>query len=205
MGYKGNSWKCLEKIIAYGHDRGKIFCDWLDIMLLTQLSLADNFKRKNFSLLKFNGEFEQEYMKYVESYGKEKMELFAQAYGHLLLELKQNPDPLGDMYEKEITFGERGQYFTPWHICEMMTRMNEIKDNDRVLDPACGSGRMLLAGAKINPNAFFVGKDIDLRCVKICTLNMHFRNLTGMTRWEDSLSGKVYGTYHINNGFVSVV
>jgi hypothetical protein len=49
----------------------------------------------------------------------------------------------------------------------------------RVHDPCCGSGRMLLAAAQINRHWEFVGQDVDLRCVRMCALNLAFRNLYG--------------------------
>ena len=51
-----------------------------------------------------------------------------------------------------------------------------------VCDPACGSGRMLLAVAEINPHWLFVGQDVDLRCVRLTALNLAFRNLHGYVK-----------------------
>jgi type I restriction enzyme M protein len=40
---------------------------------------------------------------------------------------------------------ERGQFFTPRNIVEAMVEILDPKPNERVLDPACGSGRFLVA------------------------------------------------------------
>ena len=56
-----------------------------------------------------------------------------------------------------------------------------------VCDPACGSGRMLLAVAEIKPHWEFYGQDVDLRCVRLTALNLAFRNLYGYVTWGNSL------------------
>ncbi len=59
-----------------------------------------------------------------------------------------------------------------------------------VCDPACGSGRMLLAVAEINPHWEFYGQDVDLRCVRLTALNLAFRNLYGYVTWGNSLGNE---------------
>lgn len=51
-------------------------------------------------------------------------------------------------------------------ICEMMAALNlpaekaDLDGHRSVNDPCCGSGRMLLAAADIQPNWHFVGQDV---------------------------------------------
>ena len=67
-------------------------------------------------------------------------------------------------------------------------------------DCCCGSGRMLLAVANENRERLlrvFIGHDVDLRCVKMTTLNLALHNLTGYVIWGNTLaaeSKKVYET-----------
>jgi type I restriction enzyme M protein len=42
--------------------------------------------------------------------------------------------------------GERGEFFTPHPIVELCVNMLDPKDNERLIDPACGSGGFLVAG-----------------------------------------------------------
>ena len=74
-----------------------------------------------------------------------------------------------------------------------------------VCDPACGSGRMLLAVAEIHPHWEFHGQDVDLRCVRLTALNLAFRNLYGYVTWGNSLGLEkklIYRTGFDLRGFI---
>src|SRR5207249_1665656 len=77
-----------------------------------------------------------------------------------------------------------------------------------VCDPACGSGRLLLAVAEIQRHWIFVGQDIDLRCVRMTAINLALRNLYGYVIWGNSLADEhrlVYRTGFNLAGFISEV
>ncbi|HUV42366.1 MAG TPA: N-6 DNA methylase [Patescibacteria group bacterium] len=44
----------------------------------------------------------------------------------------------------EVSKGKKGQYFTPRHVIKMCVKMLNPKDDEYVIDPACGSGGFLL-------------------------------------------------------------
>jgi len=44
----------------------------------------------------------------------------------------------------EVSKGKKGQYFTPRHVIKMCVRMLNPKEDEYVIDPACGSGGFLL-------------------------------------------------------------
>ncbi|MEK9179886.1 MAG: N-6 DNA methylase [Patescibacteria group bacterium] len=44
----------------------------------------------------------------------------------------------------EVSKGKKGQYFTPRHVVKMCVKMLNPKENEYVVDPACGSGGFLL-------------------------------------------------------------
>lgn len=103
-------------------------------------------------------------------------------------------DILGDLFQGSITYGEKGQFLTPAPICGMLARMSlpkqktGIEERRSINDPACGSGRMLLAAADVQPNWHFVGQDVDRRCVNMTALNLGLRNLYGHVVWGNSLA-----------------
>ena len=95
-------------------------------------------------------------------------------------------DILGPLYMELASHGGRqalGQYFTPWNICQMMAAVTigrtPEKDGDaliRTIDPACGSGAMMLAAANFvlsgqGPEALrrwsFSGVDLDPYCARM--------------------------------------
>src|SRR3989339_99976 len=44
----------------------------------------------------------------------------------------------------DVAKGKRGQYFTPRHVIEMAVKMLDPKDDEYIIDPACGSGGFLV-------------------------------------------------------------
>ncbi len=57
-------------------------------------------------------------------------------------------DAIGDAFEVFIgpaLRGAEGQFFTPRNVVEMMVKIVDPKPNERIIDPACGSGGFLIA------------------------------------------------------------
>lgn len=116
-------------------------------------------------------------------------------------------DALGDIFMEHLSFGRNGQYFTPQPICDMMTQMTfhetELKPNQTVNDCACGSGRMLLAAAKLSKELRFYGSDIDLTCVKMATVNLAINNLRGEISWANPLTMEHYASFRVEREIFS--
>lgn len=89
---------------------------------------------------------------------------------------------------------KKGQFFTPEPICEFMARCNitENMERQRVNDPACGSGRFLLASHACNPRNFHYGQDIDRTCCLMSALNMMIHGIQGEVVHGDSLNADSY-------------
>lgn len=63
--------------------------------------------------------------------------------------LKSDSDVLGIAFEVMINpgmKGDKGQYFTPRHVIQMIVEVIDPEDNETIFDPACGSGGFLVAG-----------------------------------------------------------
>lgn len=100
-----------------------------------------------------------------------------------------NPDLLGDAYEYLMGMyaanaGQKGgQYFTPADVSELLTRLGTIgKDKvNKVYDPACGSGSLLLKARKILGEEGVVhgyfGQEIDLTTYNLSRINMFLHNI----------------------------
>ena len=80
----------------------------------------------------------------------------------------------------------------------MMARiLNPAGFGERVADCCCGSGRMLLAAAKISRNSLFFGADIDRTCAMMCLINLCLNGLLGEVCWMDTLMNSFYAGWKI--------
>ena len=106
-------------------------------------------------------------------------------------------DHLGEMYlEKIIGKKEserKGLYLTPMNVAESMAAMT-IKETDKalnILDPAVGTGRLLMAAHKRAPNGLVFGVDIDLRALRIAFTNFAIHGISGYLLHADSLRHEI--------------
>lgn len=130
--------------------------------------------------------------------GKRGVDYITQSFARLVMLMEATRrDILGDLFEGAITYGERGQFLTPESLVELMTSLtvNPAAKGEWVNDPCCGSGRMLLAYADKKHPLELVGQDVDLRCVKMTTINLALRNLYGYVLWGNTLVGEVKAGY----------
>lgn len=158
---------------------------------------------------------EDEYLKTVARYAEgdkddRACDYLANAFGALINAMEMTKaDILGDLYMGGVSLGENGQYFTPEHMCDMMAQMSmPDKSGQRVLDPACGSGRTIMAASKVNRNNEFHGIDIDHRCVQMAALNLALHNLYGYVIHGNALTDEVWRIYRTGfngKGFIKEV
>ena len=127
---------------------------------------------------------------------------FPKLFAQLVVEMDENltggqgNDILGNYYELHFCEKNSGQFFTPNPICEFMAQIlcgdgNEDRGKPlRVLDPTCGSGRMLISASKnLGPGNEYYGIDIDHTCVKMTAINLFFNGrFHSEVMWGDALS-----------------
>lgn len=76
-----------------------------------------------------------------------------------------------------------GEYFTPQEVSELLTRLTVVGKTEvnKVYDPACGSGSLLLKFAKIlgkeNVRQGFYGQEINLTTYNLCRINMFLHDI----------------------------
>lgn len=105
-------------------------------------------------------------------------------------------DPLGDLYMALVSQSSQqsqGQFFTPVHICNLMvlcTETEEKKTGQKINDPTCGSGRLLLAYHVRNLGNYLVGEDINRTCCLMTVCNMLIHGCVGEVICHDSLNPK---------------
>ena len=125
-------------------------------------------------------------------------------------------DVWGVLFEKLVTNGAKGQFFTPPHLCDLTAKMQISKDSPKmhptpfgkrvtINDCACGSGRMLLsAHAELMPQEvnsqswkpYLYADDVDAMCCKMCAVNFMVHGCFGEVRLHNTLSEP--NTYQIS-------
>lgn len=151
---------------------------------------------------------EEEYLATVaKGYAKGKegsrgIDLVARAFGTLVNAMEETKqDVLGDIFVGGITYGERGQFFTPDAVSQLLAHITTADDENEepktVCDPACGSGRILLSIAKNHPNWEFTGQDVDHRCAQMTAINLGLNGLHGWAVWQNTLTLECHRVYRI--------
>lgn len=99
-----------------------------------------------------------------------------------------------EIHSSKWSRDKKGQFFTPEPICEFMVRcyVNENMEKETVFDPACGSGRFLLASHAYNPKNYHYGQDVDYTCCLMSVVNMMFHGIQGEVVHGNSLDPDSY-------------
>lgn len=134
--------------------------------------------------------------------GKRGIDIVAKAFATLVNLMEETgQDVLGDVFQGAVTYGENGQFFTPEPLTELMASLTIGSDDGNgrksVCDPACGSGRFLLAIGKKYPHWELTGQDVDHRCTQMTAINLGLRGLFGWAVWQNSLTLDVHRVYRV--------
>lgn len=148
MKNKQETFAGLLQSFQYKHDLHTVFEDFLTMTIAA-------FGHNPLTKKSYN---EDLYLETIAKYKNSNLRFtFPKLLASLTLEMEKRiggqfgNDVLGDYYELNLTKKGSGQFFTPWPVCQFMAKSLGEASNDkilRVLDPSCGSGRMLLAGAE---------------------------------------------------------
>ena len=122
----------------------------------------------------------------------EKLVKLLQAIGDLNLggEFTDNTiDAFGDAYEYLMTMyassagKSGGEFFTPQEVSELLARITVVGKTsvNKVYDPACGSGSLLLKFAKVlgkdNVRLGFFGQEVNLTTYNLARINMFLHDI----------------------------
>jgi type I restriction enzyme M protein len=98
-------------------------------------------------------------------------------------------DAFGDAYEYLMSMyassagKSGGEFFTPQEVSELLAEITTVgkKEVNKVYDPACGSGSLLLKFAKVlgkeNVRLGFYGQEINLTTYNLCRINMFLHDI----------------------------
>ncbi len=105
------------------------------------------------------------------SFSSNTIDLFGDAYEYLMMMYASAAGKSG------------GEFFTPQEVSELLARITVVgkRDVNKVYDPACGSGSLLLKFAKVlgpgKVRGGFFGQEINLTTYNLCRINMFLHNI----------------------------
>ena len=126
----------------------------------------------------------------VEKRNKTLTKILTSIAGMKLGNFKDNSiDAFGDAYEYLMGMyasnagKSGGEYYTPQEVSELLTRLAVVgkKEVNKVYDPACGSGSLLLKAIKIlgkdNIKQGFYGQEKNITTYNLCRINMFLHDV----------------------------
>ena len=224
--HRKNLIKLIERS-SYRHAKWDVFSDFCE---LAAISISNAVDKPPFT------DREARYFHILKRYNKEEVDRFPQMLAELVLALEDavaagtgaagvGLDVLGTAFhDLELHNRFKGQYFTPYPICQMMAKMSlGTKDDlDRMIaergfisaaEPACGSGAMVLALAMamkdgdVNPQQCLhvTATDLDGRCCHMAYIQLSLLHIPAIVQHGNSLSMEEFGRWktpaHILGGW----
>lgn len=121
-----------------------------------------------------------------------------------MIEVKEGQIPadvIGDAYEYMIgqfasMAGKKaGSFYTPAAVSEIMARIVDVQPGDRVYDPTCGSGSLLIKTAKRQSSSevSIYGQEVNGSSVAMAKMNMYIHEIRdAKIGWGDTLANPVF-------------
>ena len=131
--------------------------------------LGSTVKKRNELLVKLINSIGE--LKLQDDYNKNATDIFGDAYEYLMNMYAANAGKSG------------GEFFTPQEVSELLARIAVAgkKEVNKVYDPACGSGSLLLKFAKVlgkeNVRNGFFGQEINITTYNLCRINMFLHDI----------------------------
>ncbi len=164
----------LEKIFnniensAKGHESEDNFSGLFDDIDVNSNKLGATVAKRNEKLVKI---LEGIASINLGNYQDNKIDAFGDAYEFLMSMYASNAGKSG------------GEFYTPQEVSELLTKLAIVGKTsvNKVYDPACGSGSLLLKSAKIlgkeNVRNGFYGQEINLTTYNLCRINMFLHDI----------------------------
>lgn len=110
-------------------------------------------------------------------------------------------DVIGDAYEYMIgqfasMAGKKaGSFYTPAAVSEIMAQIVDVKPGERVYDPTCGSGSLLIKAAKKenSKQVSIFGQEVNGSSVAMAKMNMYIHEISdAKIAWGDTLANPMF-------------
>lgn len=199
---RGESQKNIVRILEGISGRYSRWDIWQDFIIMSAISIA------NVAGGLYREEREKMYLERAAKYTPKELNAFAEMLGEIVLDMERNPDQdfLGELFMAlELGNEWKGQFFTPYNVCQMMSAMTCGDDIPgrverdgwvAVNDPACGAGALLIAFANecqrrhINyqTSVLFVAQDVDFLAGCMCYIQLSLMGCPGYVVIDNTLT-----------------
>lgn len=182
-----------------GQDHWHVFTDFLQLTMDGFLSdqTADHPREKH-------------YQEILQQYQERERANFPRLLNCVFGYMREtNQECLSEIWEEYAANANLGQFFTPWHLCQLNADLMlngvdfSVYTPDKpcvIADPSCGGGRTLMAALKKIPiskmdSVIFHGIDIDSNVCLAAALNMLFFNANSFIVNGNALTMEVWRVY----------
>lgn len=199
------------KILTYSRSPYEVWSDIIEIFAITIQNSCTRHYNENDKLKSVWQNRENQYLRTIKKYSPKEQKVIVQMFSLLVMEYSERPyqDLLGKLYMTlGISNNNAGQFFTPYNVCQLMSDVSFNKKEVAkkihtigyigVNDPSCGAGATLISFAEkcsesfkkldYKNHVYFVGQDIDLKCVQMCYIQLSLLGLAGYVIWADTLT-----------------
>ena len=192
---EGNIQQIINEINKMGgqYHPHNIFQDWVE---MTGISISNQ--------VYYNEQLEQEYLNIAKKYTNEQIVKFSEMSAHLVYLFEEKiSDYLGEIYMKLDAGSSRtGQFFTPFHICEMMASISLQNYNGEYVilnEPSCGGSGNILGIAKVMKEKGYnyqdlinvVAQDLDYKCVWMSYVQLSIAGINAKVIQGNTLKDEV--------------
>ena len=187
------------KRLTYHHHSWRVWSDFVEMSAIAICNVVNTAEEHD--------RLEKRYLEIINAYEQRDQEEFPKLLAIVIQALDENPkqDFLGTMFQElELSNHWKGQFFTPYHVCELMAELQagDIAERGRekgdvtVNDPACGAGALLIAfanmarsrGVNFQRQVLFVAQDIDPTAAHMCYIQLSLLGCPGYVIVGDTLS-----------------
>lgn len=201
--------------LSYNHRTWDV---WQDLIVMCACAISNSLDKENYECR------EKRYLETVNKYTKEEQKIFPELVACITMALEENPeqDFLGKLFmELNLSDKSRDQFFTPYHVCELMAdvtvenALSEVQSKGyiSVYDPCCGAGATLIASIhtikkqleKSTPplnyqNYILVAaQDIDETVALMCYIQLSLLGVAGYVKVGNALTNPLSSNDPVDN------
>lgn len=188
--------------LTYTHSKWQV---WSDFITMFACSISNAVDKRYFD------EREKLYLDAIKRYSKKEQPLFSELSAHVVMALEENSeqDFLGSIFmELDLGNEHKGQFFTPYHVCQLMAAIAEgdlvaqVKEKGYITigDPCCGAGATMIAGVNearrqlekaglnFQDHVLVVGQDIDFTVMAMCYIQLSLLGVAGYFKFGNTFT-----------------